>query len=68
MPISCQLYDQLEIAAMHQKTVKICTEDALEKHVKIANLIARNGIEYLVTTDGETFDLESLQSFEVLDQ
>lgn len=66
MPASCHLYDQLEIAAMRRQPVKITTIDDQTIKLTIADLFAKEGVEYLATTEGKMIDLETISEFEIL--
>lgn len=64
-PIACHLYDELEIVAMRRKTVEVVFQDELSHppvEAKISDLWARDGVEYLKLSTGETFRLDQIQS------
>ncbi|WNJ19215.1 hypothetical protein [Pontibacter sp. G13] len=64
--ISCNIYDELEIRAMRRKSVDILFEDhdGKEQHltqVKIADLQAVQGVEYLLTDTDVKIRLDQLR-------
>jgi len=64
-PISCQLYDQLEILSMHKTDCKITYSVEEETKViqgKIIDLFPISGVEYLKLDNGKTLRLDLLQS------
>jgi transcriptional antiterminator Rof (Rho-off) len=65
MPISCHLYDQLEVAAMRKQTVRLTFEPPHSETVfegVITDLFSRNGDQ-----ENLVRPLEGLASIEVLD-
>ncbi|MBV7599960.1 Rho-binding antiterminator [Aeromonas sp. sia0103] len=59
-PISCDLYDWLEIAARWQLAVGLGTRDGRQWADKIHTITARDGVEYLVLHSGERLSLAEL--------
>ncbi|UNP88565.1 Rho-binding antiterminator [Aeromonas encheleia] len=59
-PISCDLYDWLEIAARWQLAVGLGTRDGRQWVDKIHTITARDGVEYLVLHSGERLSLVEL--------
>jgi Rho-binding antiterminator len=59
-PISCDLYDWLEIAASWQLPVSLTSRDGYQWNDKIRTIEASEGIEYLVLHGGERFSLAEL--------
>ncbi|MBF6058482.1 MULTISPECIES: Rho-binding antiterminator [Thiomicrorhabdus] len=70
MPISCHLYDQLEIAAMHKRKLKLVFKDPNHpfhnRIVSVQDLQTRNSQEYALTENGETIALEGLDRLETV--
>ncbi|KUJ74185.1 hypothetical protein AVO42_01855 [Thiomicrospira sp. XS5] len=73
MPISCHLYDQLEVAAMRKQTVRLTFEPPHSETVfegVITDLFSRNGEEFLKAKNGDqenlVWPLEGLVSIERL--
>lgn len=64
-PIACHLYDELEIAAMRKREVElVLTTEAGKSTVSaiIADLWARDGVEYMKLADGTTLRLDQICS------
>ncbi|WP_219591521.1 Rho-binding antiterminator [Aeromonas salmonicida] len=59
-PISCDLYDWLEIAASWQLPVTITNRDGHQWDDKIRTIEAREGVEYLLLHSGERLSLGDL--------
>ncbi|QWZ80642.1 Rho-binding antiterminator [Aeromonas sp. FDAARGOS 1414] len=59
-PISCDLYDWLEIAASWQLPVALTSRDGRQWADKIRTIEAREGIEYLLLHSGERLSLAEL--------
>lgn len=62
-PVSCDLYDHLEIAAMRRLMIHIIYNDngcRKEKRTTIKNLYARDGAEFLECANGEEIRLDRL--------
>lgn len=73
MPISCHLYDQLEVAAMRKQKVRLTFEPPHSETVfegVITDLFSRNGEEFLKAKNGDqenlVWPLEGLVSIEIL--
>ncbi len=64
IPINCDLYDELEILAMHkQKTVIVYMDSGKEKtlqEVLIKNVYSREKVEYLQLETGTEIRLDQL--------
>ncbi|MEB6608500.1 modulator protein [Aeromonas sanarellii] len=65
-PISCDLYDWLEIAALWQLPVTLTTRDGRQWADRIRTIEAREGVEYLLLQGGERLGLADLASLELL--
>lgn len=65
-PISCDYYDNLEIAAMRGVSVEIVYTDAAGAEIiiseKIQTIQARKGEEFLITENGQEIRLDYLIS------
>ncbi|MEH8230805.1 Rho-binding antiterminator [Aeromonas veronii] len=59
-PISCDLYDWLEIAASWQLQVALASRDGLQWADRIRTIEARDGVEYLQLHSGEQLSLAEL--------
>ncbi|MCR3911240.1 modulator protein [Aeromonas hydrophila] len=59
-PISCDLYDWLEIAASWQLPVTLTGRDGRQWADKIRTIEARAGVEYLLLQGGERLSLAEL--------
>lgn len=59
-PISCDLYDWLEIAARWQLPVTLTTRAGRQWPDRIRTIEARNGVEYLLLDSGERLSLAEL--------
>ncbi len=62
-PIACELYDQLELAAMRGR--EVCFELMAEGGSRtltgvIADIWAKDGVEYLRLRSGESFRLDEM--------
>lgn len=66
-PISCDLYDHLEIAAMHKRLNKLeiwnKDQELVEVEAMIENLYTRESIEYAELSTGEIIRLDQLHRF-----
>ena len=64
VPVSCEFHDRLEDMATTRKLARISFLDAkgdvLHFATTIADVYARNGVEYLSTGSGETFRLDRI--------
>lgn len=65
-PISCDLYDWLEIAAHWQLPVTLTGRDGRQWAGRIRTIEAREGVEYLLLQGGERLSLADLASLELL--
>ena len=65
-PISCDLYDWLEIAASWQLPVTLTGRDGRQWADRIRTIEAREGVEYLLLQGGERLSLADLASLELL--
>ncbi|MFM5820474.1 modulator protein [Aeromonas caviae] len=65
-PISCDLYDWLEIAARWQLPVTLTGRDGRQWADRIRTIEAREGVEYLLLQGGERLGLADLASLELL--
>ncbi len=69
MPISCQLYDQLERAAIEKKAVRL-KFDSSASHSEfegvITDLFSRKGREFLKAKNGQEWPLSGLISIETI--
>ncbi|MGL5325827.1 MAG: Rho-binding antiterminator [Aeromonas sp.] len=59
-PISCDLYDWLEIAASWQLPVTLTVRDGRQWDDKIHTIEASEGVEYLLLHSGERLSLAEL--------
>ncbi|MFM1682657.1 Rho-binding antiterminator [Aeromonas salmonicida] len=59
-PISCDLYDWLEIAASWQLPVTLASRDRHQWDDKIRTIEASEGVEYLLLHSGERLSLGDL--------
>lgn len=63
-PIACSLHDELQLRAMRRRTSAIEWRDAAGDtrlvHAIIADVFARDGVEYLKTADGAEIRLDHL--------
>ncbi|BCO15996.1 modulator protein [Aeromonas hydrophila] len=59
-PISCDLYDWLEIAASWQLPVTLTGRDGRQWADKIRTIEAKAGVEYLLLQGGERLSLAEL--------
>lgn len=59
-PISCDLYDWLEIAASWQLPVTLTCKDGRQWTDKIRTIEAREGVEYLLLHGGARLSLAEL--------
>jgi|GEM_PF-1538620 Rho-binding antiterminator len=59
-PISCDLYDWLEIAASWQLPVTLTGRDGHQWADRIRTIEAREGVEYLLLQGGERLSLAEL--------
>lgn len=67
-PISCDFYDELEIAAMRQTNAVIVYKSEANEEVKITEKIktieARSGEEFLILSKGDEIRLDRLISID----
>ncbi|WDO02079.1 Rho-binding antiterminator [Aeromonas allosaccharophila] len=59
-PISCDLYDWLEIAASWQLPVTLTSREGRQWNDKICTIEASEGVEYLLLHSGERLSLAEL--------
>ncbi|GAB6071440.1 hypothetical protein JCM30760_25370 [Thiomicrorhabdus hydrogeniphila] len=68
MGISCSIYDQLEIASMHQQLVRLVfsaqKSEPFSVEGVIDNLFAKESKEYVSIKGGKTYCLDQLMSIE----
>ncbi|MCS3456994.1 Rho-binding antiterminator [Aeromonas sp. BIGb0405] len=64
-PISCDLYDWLEIAARWQLPLTLTTRDNRCWQDKIETIQARDGVEFLLLASGEWLSLAELISLDL---
>ena len=63
-PISCELYDELELAALRKTAVTLALADGVIDHVIIKNLETRKDDgEYMITESGLEIRLDEIISF-----
>lgn len=65
-PISCDLYDWLEIAARWQLPVTITSREGRQWADKIRTIEARDGVEYLLLESGERLSLAELATLDLV--
>lgn len=65
-PISCDLYDWLEIAASWQLSVTLTSRDGRQWDDKIRTITASKGVEYLLLESGERLSLAELASLSLV--
>lgn len=65
-PISCDLYDWLEIAARWQLPVTITSCEGRQWADKIRTIEARDGVEYLLLESGERLSLAKLATLDLV--
>ena len=65
-PISCDLYDWLEIAASWQLPVTLTSRDGRQRDDKIRTIEASEGVEYLLLESGERLSLAELASLSLV--
>lgn len=65
-PISCGIYDQLELYAMRRQTIQLELIDDSRRLIRtqgiIEDLWARDGVEYGRLKDGQEFRLDELMT------
>ncbi|WP_420719565.1 Rho-binding antiterminator [Thiomicrorhabdus sp.] len=70
MGISCSIYDQLEIASMHQQLVRLKfnaqNNESFSVEGVIDNLFTKKSKEYVSIKDGKTYCLDQLISIELI--
>ncbi|QKI90169.1 Rho-binding antiterminator [Thiomicrorhabdus xiamenensis] len=66
MPIACDLYSQLELAAMRGQTVELYANNDLRYRGPISTLATEKGKEYLVTPEQQKIPLEEIDRIETL--
>lgn len=64
-PISCDLYDWLEIAASWQLPVTLTDRDGHQWADRIRTIEAREGVEYLLLQGGERLSLAELATMAI---
>ncbi|HAS35165.1 MAG TPA: Rho-binding antiterminator [Flavobacteriales bacterium] len=62
IPISCSVYDELEILAMRSRVVELKLKDGRIFHGKIVQLEARKSVEYLKLDNYQEFRLDHIHS------
>lgn len=65
-PISCDLYDWLEIAASWHLPVTLTCRDGRQWSDRIRTIEARDGVEYLLLEGGERLCLAKLATLDLL--
>lgn len=65
-PISCDLYDWLEIAASWNLPVTLTCRDGRQWADRIRTIEAREGVEYLLLEGGERLCLAELVTLDLL--
>ncbi|MGY3886417.1 Rho-binding antiterminator [Aeromonas aquatica] len=65
-PISCDLYDWLEIAASWQLPVTLTSREGRQWADKIRTIEARDGVEYLLLDSGERLSLADLATLDLI--
>ncbi|HHQ4528311.1 TPA: Rho-binding antiterminator [Aeromonas hydrophila] len=65
-PVSCDLYDWLEIAASWQQPVTITDRDGRTWTDRIRTIEARAGVEYLLLQGGERLSLADLATMKLV--
>ncbi|MCY9837531.1 Rho-binding antiterminator [Aeromonas media] len=65
-PISCDLYDWLEIAARWQLPVILASRDGRRWNDKICTIEASEGVEYLLLHSGERLSLADLATLDLV--
>ena len=66
MPVSCDIYSQLELAAMRQTPVKLLQNNQCVYEGVIRDLQTQDGQEYFVTADNQKLPLEAIDCLELL--
>lgn len=64
MPIACELYSQLELAAMRQTSILLYSDDTLVYQGKFIDLGCSKGEEYLVTPEKQKIPLGGINRIE----
>ncbi|WP_130538367.1 hypothetical protein [Thiomicrorhabdus indica] len=64
MPIACELYSQLELAAMRQTSILLYSNDTLVYQGKVIDLVCSQGEEYLVTPEKQNIPLKGANRIE----
>ncbi|MGL5811769.1 MAG: Rho-binding antiterminator [Aeromonas sp.] len=59
-PISCDLYDWLEIAASWQLPVTLTDRSGRQWGDRVQTIVAKEGVEYLLLESGERLSLAEL--------
>ena len=65
-PISCDLYDWLEIAARWQLPVTLASRDGRRCDDRGRTIEAGDGVEYLLLESGERFSLVDLATLDLV--
>lgn len=68
-PVSCALYDELELAAIRQRSLKISFKDQKGDLGHYQGLIrdvhcARDRVEYVILQDGRRLRLDAIQALD----
>ena len=63
-PISCDLYDWLEIAARWQLPVTLASRDGRRWDDRVRTIAASDGVEYLLLESGERLSLADLATLD----
>lgn len=65
-PISCDLYDWLEIAANWHLPVTLASRDGRQWDDRIRTIEASDGVEYLLLESGERLSLADLATLDLV--
>ncbi|BBS89330.1 Rho-binding antiterminator [Aeromonas media] len=65
-PISCDLYDWLEIAASWHLPVTLASRDGRWWDDRVRTIEARDGVEYLLLESGERLSLADLATLDLV--
>lgn len=66
MPIACDLYSQLELAAMRKTLITLYRNETVIHHGMVKDLICINGEEFLVTESNQKILLTGANSLEIV--
>ncbi|MBO1927139.1 hypothetical protein J3998_06075 [Thiomicrorhabdus sp. 6S2-11] len=61
MPLACQYYSELEVAAMHQKDVTLIEKGEVIYQGKVKTLTTKDGKEFLVTPEDKNIPLDNVE-------